>query len=129
MGFERIIRLFNNASWDNDSFLWLVNHNFFEGKISNFCQSLPLIPFDIVIEITRLYEEDEEEIEKSEEKKIINASNSFKSDECVICLTEPPNVLFCNCGHIAICVECSKMKSLEECPICKTENIILRIIE
>ena len=68
--------------------------------------------------------------EESEEEKIINTSKSFKSDECVICLTEPPNVLFCNCGHIAICVECSKTgESLEECPICKTENTNLRIIE
>ena len=54
---------------------------------------------------------------------------TFKEDECVICLTEPPNVLFCNCGHIAICPECSKKEPLEECPICKTENTILRIIE
>ena len=75
-------------------------------------------------------EESEEESEKeSEENKIINTRKSFKSDECVICLTEPPNVLFCNCGHIAICVECSKIERLEQCPICKTENIILRIIE
>ena len=96
----------------------------------SFCQSSPLIPFDIVIDITRLYEEDEEEFEEeSEVKKIINASNSFKSDECVICLTESPNVLFCNCGHIAICVECRKIERLEQCPICKTENEILRIIE
>ena len=78
-----------------------------------------------------MYEEDEDdEIEEEcEEMKIINASNSFKSDECVICLTEPPNVLFCNCGHIAICVECSKIERLEQCPVCKTENMILRIIE
>ena len=48
-----------------------------------------------------------EEVER-EEEKIINTSKSFKSDECVICLTEPPNVLFCNCGHIAIGAECSR---------------------
>ena len=54
----------------------------------------------------------------------INADKSFKSDECVICLTNLPNVLFCNCGHIAICVECDKKKSLKNCPICKTENTI-----
>ena len=56
-------------------------------------------------------EAESEESEEIEEKKIINASNSFKSDKCVICLTEPPNVLFCNCGHITICVECSKIES------------------
>ena len=69
-----------------------------------------------------------EEEESEEEEPIINADKSFKSDECVICLTSLPNVLFCNCGHIAICVECDKAKSLKNCPICKTENAIKRTI-
>ena len=59
----------------------------------------------------------------------INADKSFKSDECVMCLTNLPNVLFCNCGHIAICVECDKTKSLKNCPICKTENAIKRTLQ
>ena len=63
-------------------------------------------------------------------KKIINAENFFKEDECAICLTNPPNILFCNCGHLCVCEECSKTgESLEKCPICKTENTNLRIIE
>ena len=62
------------------------------------------------------------------EPKIINAEQIFKSDECVICLINPPNVLFCNCSHLCICVECDKMKSLKDCPICKTESNIKRII-
>ena len=61
-------------------------------------------------------------------KKIINAEKTFEEDECVICLTNPPNILFCNCGHV--CEECNKTReSLEKCPICKTENTNLRIIE
>ena len=32
----------------------------------------------------------------------INANQTFKSNECVICVTNQPNVLFCNCGHIAL---------------------------
>ena len=64
------------------------------------------------------------------DKKIINAEKTFKEDKCVICLTNPPNILFCNCGHQVLCVECSKTgESLENCPICKTENTNLRIIE
>ena len=42
----------------------------------------------------------------------INAVQTFKSNECVICLTNQPNILFCNCGHIAICEECERVKSL-----------------
>ena len=63
------------------------------------------------------------------EPKIINSSQSFKSNECVICLTNPPNVLFCNCGHLCLCSECDKIKISNKCPICKTENEIIRTLE
>ena len=65
----------------------------------------------------------------NEEVKIINSSQTYKSEECVICLSNSPNVLFCNCGHIAICTECDKLKDSNACPVCKTENTILRVIE
>ena len=62
--------------------------------------------------------------------KIINAEKIFKEDKCVICLTNPSNILFCNCGHLCVCEECSKTgEGLEKCPICNTENTNLRIIE
>ena len=51
----------------------------------------------------------------------INNELTFKSDQCVICLTNPSNVLFCNCGHLCICVECDRVKSLNTCPVCKTQ--------
>ena len=64
---------------------------------------------------------------------------TFKSEECIICLTKPPNVLFCNCGHLCVCEECSGVNEINtlsdlrnepiKCPLCKTENRILRIIE
>ena len=64
-----------------------------------------------------------------EEVKIINPSKIFKSEECIICLTNQPIILFCNCGHIPICTECYKLKSLSACPICKTQNEIIRMLE
>ena len=54
---------------------------------------------------------------------------SIKSDQCLICLTNPLNVLFYNCGHVAICVECYKIKSLDTCLICKTKNTIKRMLD
>ena len=62
-------------------------------------------------------------------KERINLEKSFKSSECVICLTNPPNVLFCNCGHLCLCVECDEGKSLDVCPVCKNENYIKRMVE
>ena len=79
-------------------------------------------------------DEEEEEPEEPEEyiqneTPIINSSKSFKSNECVICLTNPPNVLFCNCGHLCLCSECDKLKISNKCPICKTENEVIRTLE
>ena len=72
----------------------------------------------------------QEDLTYNNNNKIINAEKTFKENECVICLTNPPNILFCNCEHLCVCKECSKTgESLEKCPICKTENTILRIIE
>ena len=65
----------------------------------------------------------------NEEVKIINPSKIFKSDECVICLTNQPIILFCNCGHLCFCAECYKLKSLSACPVCKTQNEIIRMLE
>ena len=69
----------------------------------------------------------DEEIE--EEIKQINTKQTFKSVECVICLTNTPNVLFCNCGHLCVCIECDKVKSLNTCPVRKTKTTIKRDIE
>ena len=99
------------------------------------------ISFYITVEICRSYEymftfiitgrrNLNQNSKPNKKKKKINAEKAFKEDKCVICLTNPPNILFCNCGHQVLCVECSKTgESLEKCPICKTENTNLRIKE
>ena len=64
-----------------------------------------------------------------EDTKVINLFKIFKSEECIICLTNQPNVLFCNCGHVSYCLNCYKLKTLSTCPICKTDNEIIRMLE
>ena len=71
----------------------------------------------------------EDEKETDEEPRIINPFKIFKSDECIICMVNKPNILFCNCGHLCYCTECYKLKSLSACPICKTQNEIIRTLE
>ena len=83
-------------------------------KVSGFF-TIPLTPF-----FFEVYIEEDRKI-----KEVIKIQKSFKTDECVICLSNPPS----NCGHIAICTECDKLKSIKTCPVCKTENTILRLIE
>ena len=66
--------------------------------------------------------------DEEKEELSINDFKTFKLEQCVICLGKEPKVLFCNCGHICICKECS-VKKLDNCPVCKKEKTILRIIE
>ena len=83
---------------------------------------VPFIPFNVRVEFYI-------GIKNNLNKKSINSIQTFKTGDCVICLTKPPQVLFCNCGHLCICTECNKIKTLKACPVCKTENTILRVIE
>ena len=96
-----------------------------------FCYIAPSKPFKFKISIGRRIESGRESEEESEEEseKVINTELTLKYNECVICITNPPNVLFCNYGHIPICKECGKMKSLNTCLVCKTKNTIKRTIE
>ena len=129
------------------TFLWIIE-TFFDAMKAKFCYQMPNTPFRIMIvqvfeeededykneqdEKDENEEEDSEEEDSEEEEEIrnkqINTEKTFKLDECVIYLTNPPNVLFCNCGHLCLCEECDKMKSLKICPVCKTENYIKRNI-
>ena len=77
-------------------------------------------------------DEEEQEREYNEvvnSSECFNSSQCFKSNECVICLTNNPNVLFCNCGHIAICKECNEIEKMKKCPICRIENKIIRVLK
>ena len=105
----------------NFNYLSHLNQNADNYKKRKICM-VPFVPFNVRVEFnigvkTNLY------------KKPINSIQTFKSEECIICLTNPPQVLFCNCGHLCLCVECNKMKTLKTCPICKTQNEIIRTLE
>ena len=52
---------------------------------------------------------------------------SFRIDQCVICLENETNILFIDCKHICTCLKCEKIKPSVKCPYCRTE--ISRIIK
>ena len=123
---------------------------------SKFCYQMPSKPFRIILIGCYLFtnplnrrleanpdngEDENEEVGEDEEiepeensededsdEETINADKTFKFDECVICLTNRPNVLFCNCGHLCLCIECDEVKRLKVCPVCKFENTIKRTV-
>ena len=117
----------------------VIQDNIDELEASGHCTSF-LAPFRIEITLERSLEmvEHERELnnypsdleyEEDDDIKNINEIKTYKTDECVICLENKTNVLFCNCGHICVCQKCIEIKRLTKCPVCKAENTILRIIE
>ena len=52
---------------------------------------------------------------------------SFRIDTCVICLIKESNILFTDCRHICICLECEEIKPLGKCLYCKI-NISTKVI-
>ena len=57
-----------------------------------------------------------------------NANKTVKTEECLICVENKPNVLFCGCGHLCVCEECIKYYESYQCPVCKNINENIRII-
>ena len=97
-----------------------------------------LAPFRLELTLDRSLEMEENEFlfraypsdsEDKDETIPINEIKTYKTDECVICLENKTNVLFCNCGHLCVCQKCIEIKRLTKCPVCKTINTIIRIIE
>ena len=134
-----IINGFNTEIFFNDdpftkhtlSTLFLFEHNinylsYLNQEVDKYkkckIRMVPFVPFNVRVEFYIA-------VKNNLNKKPINSIQTFKSEECVICLTNPPKVLFCNCGHLCLCVECNKMKTLKTCPVCKTENEIIRMLE
>ena len=101
----------------------------FKGSAYSFWSEAKRVMEKVRWELSRSEYYEYYEQEESKDEPIINVEKSFKYDECIICLTNLPNVLFCNCGHIAICEECGKIKILETCPVCKTKITIKQIVE
>jgi hypothetical protein len=63
------------------------------------------------------YEHQKEPIQKLQEDS--------DEDKCVICLDNKANHVIIECGHVALCGDCTK--GLKNCPICR--NIITRTIK
>ena len=59
-----------------------------------------------------------DELEEVEEYK---TTQTIKPLECVICYHNPPNILYYNCLHIAVCNSCDQSGKLLKCPLCRTK--------
>ena len=63
---------------------------------------------------------DESEDESEEDTTPVARRKSFNTGQCVTCLTNKPNILFTDCGHICVCLECEDAKPSVKCPSYRT---------
>ena len=68
-----------------------------------------------------LEDELESEDELEEDKAPVAVSEPFNSDQCVVCLSEKPELLFINCLHRCVCLKCEETSPLRRCPSCRTD--------
>ena len=71
-----------------------------------------------------LGEESEDEVLENENH--ITVKKPFVSDQCVVCLSNKPNLIFIKCLHCCVCLECEKRRPFNKCPSCRT-NILMKI--
>ena len=94
--------IYNTILIDDCRFLLSVN-SIIDNLKSEGYHLIPSKPFWFQLKIYR------NEVNK---ELIINTGQTFKSNECVICLIKEPNILFCNCGHLFLCEECDEEHSV-----------------
>ena len=80
-------------------------------------------PFNVYIIISKyaspeIYEENNDE---TLPQPTTTPKQSIKEDKCCVCLENVPNILYVDCGHIAICNTCDKKGNFNNCPICRTQ--------
>ena len=64
-----------------------------------------------------------------EEKLIyIPTFKIFKTDDCVVCLHNKPEIMFYDCHHCCVCSDCEKVKPLMKCPYCRKDIFAKTII-
>jgi len=59
------------------------------------------------------------QIIENPELEIPDDMQIFEIPECVICLSEPSNIIFLKCGHYCVCVDCNKQLKKRCCPLCR----------
>ena len=58
------------------------------------------------------------------EQQTVNSNGTVtplpESSACVVCLTNPRELVLLDCGHVCLCAECFEQMNTNTCPICRT---------
>ena len=65
-------------------------------------------------------EMEDESQDESEDTTPVAISKPFHSDQCVVCLSKKPEILFVKCLHCCVCLKCEETNPFRRCPSCRT---------
>ena len=111
---EGVLELDRNIMNQVDETLFVER---FEIHIEIYCEFFP------ELEESEVEDESEEEViesELEEDTAPVAVSEPFNSDQCVVCLSKKPELLFVNRLHRCGCLECEKTSPFRRCPSCRT---------
>ena len=55
------------------------------------------------------------------EQSANNNNNNGESTTCVVCLTNPREIVLIECGHVCLCLECLEQMPNRTCPVCRQQ--------
>ena len=120
----RVNRFYMDIHARQNYHLWL----YLERKeINNINENLLTKPFEIHIDVGCEYSPEDPETEEEEDEQPSTVIKSFREDKSVVCLSKEPKVLFYDCMHYCVCLECEEIKPFSSCPYRRT-RILTKII-
>ena len=97
-------RVFSNVQFYNKNFKIKIN----DLKI------IIHISYDFLFD-SHNFDEEEHEVDL-----VFNeAINTINEEECVVCFTNKPNIIYTDCYHFCVCSDCDKEAKLISCPLCR----------
>lgn len=52
-------------------------------------------------------------------KTTASNDNTISNFNCVICLSNPRELILFDCGHVCLCMDCLEKLSFPNCPVCR----------
>ena len=80
------------------------------------------------IEVKKTLTECRHELSRAQDRmQPVSESNDNPENICVICMTNPRECAYVNCGHVCACIECCERMDLQ-CPICRQNGNFIKLI-
>ena len=103
----------------------LMNENeVLKSKLAVYCEDTDIessLAKKSLTELNSIEEQVRRSLDRIIKAKEVASNNLEDARMCVICKESPKSVLFLNCRHLCVCIECGHLDILVQCPLCRME--------